>query len=369
MPKILLATPNEFYYSETFVRDHIAGLHPSVVLFGGWKPFKNNEGVNIFRRPFNYNLIRAGIKRLIPKYYASLYDRSLANYLKNEKIEFVLTEYGVTAANMLEACKKSKIPLTCIFHGFDAYEYATIEEYEKPYLSLFDYCNQIICVSNDMKAELASLGCDQNKIHVIPCGVDIHKFERETTYKPGNRLLFVGRFTPKKDPLGLIKSFETVLKNYPEATLSMVGEGELWAQCKDYIVSRQLNSIKLLGRKSPDEIKALYEASSIYVQHSVRVKSSGDSEGTPVSILEAAAMELPIVSTQHAGIKQAVVSNKTGYLSNEGDYNDFSAKICQLIANPELQTSFGREGRKHIVGNYNQKNLILEISKVIDLCL
>ena len=104
--------------------------------------------------------------------------------------------------------------------------------------------------------------------------------------------------------------------------------------------------------------------SKIFVQHSLRT-ASGDSEGTPNTILEASATGLPIVSTKHAGIREAVVDGQTGYLVEEGEYEMMAQKIIDLLGNPELVASMGAAARKHMEQHYEMSFRIQSLKNIL----
>ena len=101
-----------------------------------------------------------------------------------------------------------------------------------------------------------------------------------------------------------------------------------------------------------------------FVQHSVTAKD-GDMEGTPNTILEASAMGLPIISTKHAGIKEAVIHEKTGFLVDEHDYLKMSEFMMLLVQNPELAGKLGKNPRIHMEKNYSMDYRIKVLKDLI----
>jgi glycosyltransferase involved in cell wall biosynthesis len=89
-----------------------------------------------------------------------------------------------------------------------------------------------------------------------------------------------------------------------------------------------------------------------FVQHSKRAED-GDSEGTPVAVLEASSCGLPVVSTKHAGIVDAVVNGVGGFLVEEGDVDKMADHLLRLVRDSELAARMGSAGRRHIEANYS----------------
>jgi glycosyltransferase involved in cell wall biosynthesis len=355
--------PNQNNYSETFIYNHKKFLNPSHTLTGGWRGYLDKNGKSIFNFKGS-EFIRVFLKRIFPFLYNPFYTYFLSNYLKREKIDIVLAEYGVTGTYVCEACKKSGTPLIVHFHGFDAFEVKTLEKFD--YKKMFDYAQSIIAVSTDMFEQLIKLGANRNKVHLIPYGVLTNQFKQTIPSKNSNIVIAVGRFTLKKAPQLSIQAFKLVLEKIPNVKLQMIGKGELFDECN--LLIKQLGiekSIELLGIKTPDEISEYLSKAKIFIQHSMFNPINNDSEGTPNSILEASSTGLPIVSTKHGGIKDAVSHSYSGFLVEEGDYKTMAEYICQLLEDDQLADSMGKNGREKMIADYEMENQIGKLKKLL----
>ena len=94
----------------------------------------------------------------------------------------------------------------------------------------------------------------------------------------------------------------------------------------------------------------------IYILNSV-TSTDGDQEGIPVSLIEAQAMKLPVISSFHAGIPELVEHNKTGLLSEEKDVKQLKENINRLVKYPELRKQFSENARKKIEREFNIETL------------
>ena len=101
------------------------------------------------------------------------------------------------------------------------------------------------------------------------------------------------------------------------------------------------------------------------VQHSITA-ADGDSEGTPVSILEAGAAGLPVVSTRHAGIPDVVVEGKTGLLVDEDRTDEMAQHILALAENPGFADELGRNAAIHIRRTYTMSHSIRRLAQVLE---
>ena len=89
-----------------------------------------------------------------------------------------------------------------------------------------------------------------------------------------------------------------------------------------------------------------------YVQHSI-VSENGDCEGAPVSIIEASAAGLPVISTRHAGIPDVIIDQHTGLLVDEMDIEGFAINMEKLLIDWNLASLLGKNGKENIKKNFS----------------
>ncbi|WP_181276801.1 glycosyltransferase [Arcticibacter pallidicorallinus] len=336
------------------------------ILYGGVFPLYKEDGS--FLIPTFWGIASYLFqKRALKKRDIPVRTKALVSYLRKEKVDVVLAEYGTTGAMVAEACKLADVPLVIHFHGADAHHHSTINEYQDWYRRAFQYASTIIGVSNDMINSLQRLGAPREKLVLNPYGINTERFApaHENTNR-SNSFLFVGRFVSKKSPQTTIKAFYEVLKRSPEARLIMAGGGPLLEESKTLTQELGIaDKVNFPGVLPSDEISQLLKQSCCFVQHSV-TPPDGDMEGTPNTILEAAAAALPVVSTRHAGIKEAVIEGKTGYLVDEYDTTGMAEKMVAILSSPEQAAEMGREGRKHIMQNYTLSDRIARLNAILE---
>ncbi|RIV68748.1 glycosyltransferase [Flagellimonas aequoris] len=363
--RICITRSEKHAYSETFIRDQIAGfskLAEVFTVYGGRYPEREESGKLLSPKPFW--VAHKAVKLLVGRNnFFSNY--GMKKFLKKNQINVVLANYGMCAAHMVPVCKALDIPLLVIFHGHDATDQKLLGKYRGKYQKLFGYAASIIVVSNDMAAKLTELGAPAEKIQVVPCGVDTDKFKPTEQPAQEQKFLAVGRFAAKKGPLYTIDAFSKVYQKFPDATLTMVGKKTgLFDECEAKVAELGLeNAVTFTGILDQSQIAELMGEALAFVQHSITAPN-GDMEGTPVSIMEAGASGLPIVSTEHGGIKDAVVHGRTGFLVKETDADAMANFMMQLCEDPIQAKAMGLEGREHIQKNYLQKE---QIKKLYDL--
>jgi colanic acid/amylovoran biosynthesis glycosyltransferase len=347
--KTAIISTNRSKYSETFIQAHIRLLQNVVVYSDGYFPT-------------SFSLDRGETWENLS---SSNSEKALIQSWKDNDVKVVLAEYGLAGAEVMNACEKANIPLIVHFHGFDAYRKDVLESYDARYKELFQVAVKIIVVSKDMHRQLLSLGCPEEKLEQITYGVDLELFSPPSSSEKRHGFIACGRFVLKKAPLITIQAFSKVVEVHPNAKLTFIGDGELLKAA--IALTNELKlvaNIDFKGVLNSSEVARELKNHAIFIQHSIKTEQN-DSEGTPLSILEAAATGLAIVATNHAGIPDVIVDGESGYLVDEGDVARMAEKMVLLYSNPQLRNEFGMKAQKIIVCNYRQEDNI----KRLENCL
>lgn len=362
---LCIIKPNKSAFSETFVQAHIDRLAGNKkVLYGGAFPVYDHENKLLIRSKIGLlsYLIQ---KRFFKRKNIKVRTLALRDYFIDQKIDVVFAEYGMVGASVTEACRLANLPLIIHFHGADVYHRQTVADYHDLYQKAFKYGSAFIAVSADMAKDLIEMGAPADKVYTASCGIDTNAFPLLDILGSGRDFLFVGRFVEKKSPQSLVKAFKIVTGKYPDARLWMVGIGPLFEDTKKLISQLQLNdNVTLTGVLKSQEIRELMKRMRAFVQHSVTA-ANGDKEGTPVTVLEASSSGLPVVSTRHSGIKEAVIDEETGFLTDEYDVKGTAQNMIKLAASPALAVNLGKAGRDHMVKNYDINKRIALLDSLI----
>ncbi|AVR43844.1 hypothetical protein C7S20_00345 [Christiangramia fulva] len=362
---IALCSPNKNAYSETFIQAHKRLLKGTIFYYyDGELPSKLENGLVINSRK----------KRLLDLFKGhlnlnrfSLPEQALLTSFKKNKIDVVLAEYGTTAMKLLPVCEELELPIIVHFHGFDASRTDLLLQNDH-YKKLFDYAKFIVIVSKKMETDLLNMGCPSQKLIYNVYGPGEEFFEVQPQFsKP--QFIFAGRFVDKKAPHYLILSFLEVVKSFPDAILIMAGDGVLKESCENLVEYYELEkNIIFPGVVDASMLRKYFIESLAYVQHSVTAKD-GDSEGTPVVILEAGAAGLPVISTRHAGIPDVVIDEETGYLVEEEDIRGMSERMLKLLRNPGRAKILGKNARERISSNFRLERHINKLNSLVNKSL
>lgn len=270
-------------------------------------------------------------------------------------------QFGLSGSLALPLARSLKVPLIVHFRGADATvkdEYARRASinhwvYFQRREALKRESRLFITVSKFIKEKLLEQGFPAHKIMVHYHGVDTEIFKADATVPREPVVLFVGRLTEKKGCEYLIQAMAMVQAKMPEVELVLIGDGPL-RQSLEAMATKMLTKYKFLGVQPRAVVQSWMNRSRILAAPSVTA-SQGDSEGLPNVVVEAQAMNLPVVSTVHAGIPEAVVHGETGFLAPERDYKQLGEDMLCLLQNNELWQRFSVSGRDRVQKFFNRR--------------
>jgi glycosyltransferase involved in cell wall biosynthesis len=169
----------------------------------------------------------------------------------------------------------------------------------------------------------------------------------------------------KKGPLFTIEAFASIALKYPSARLDMVGDGPLRDQCQALIANRGLQNRAILhGEQDSDFVAALLQNACIFVQHSI-TSSDGDVESFGVSLVEAMAASVPVVTTKHNGFVDTVADGVTGILVEERDVSGMADAIERLLGNPSLGAAMGAAGRARVLERFTMESTADQLRSIM----
>lgn len=230
------------------------------------------------------------------------------------------------------------------------------------------FYDRVICVSEDLRDECIRCGVSERRCALIENAIDVRQFRRETsTSGAKERLGFdpsciligaVGRLSAEKGYDLLIKALAQILARGADVQLVIVGEGDERPRLEALISELQLHDrVQLVGYRA-DTID-LYQAMDISVLSSLR-------EGLPNVVLEAMAMEVPLVATRIAGIPRIIQHEKNGLLVSAGCVDELASALYQLVESSDLRTRLAGSARATIEQRYGFDVRMKKVAAVYD---
>ncbi|WP_127506045.1 glycosyltransferase [Actinoplanes solisilvae] len=249
------------------------------------------------------------------------------------------------------AAARAGAPLVVTLHGHDVTRQPASTgpkgvRYRRNLRTVFRRAHLLIAVSSVIRERAISWGADPAKVRVHYTGVPLPATLPAMPKRYD--VAFVGRFVEKKGADDLVAALASLGR---PASAVFIGDGPHLAEMRGY--ARSLNvDATFLGAQPADEVYRILGESRVLAAPS-RTAADGDSEGLPTTIVEAMAMGLPVVSTVHSGIPEAVDDGVTGLLGPEGDRDALAANLRKLLDDPDLRTSMGAAARARAEANFD----------------
>ena len=212
----------------------------------------------------------------------------------------------------------------------------------------------VVCISDYARSQaMALLGPEHwPKLHVVRCGGR----RRELRTLSGFRVLNVGRLAPVKGQLLLVEAVAALNAAGVATTLAIVGEGPMRRRLEEAAV--EVPGVELLGAVGQDDIQRLYRQADAFCLPSF-------AEGVPVVLMEAMALELPVVATRVAGVSELVEEGVSGFLVRPGRVEPLTGALADLAADATLRRRMGQAGRDRVKNGYDVYQNARELRDVL----
>jgi colanic acid/amylovoran biosynthesis glycosyltransferase len=221
----------------------------------------------------------------------------------------------------------------------------------------------VICVSDFGRSQLMALVDERHwpKIHVISCGIDVREFAPQGWKRsPGQhlRVLSVGRLVASKGHAVLLDALAQLLEAGVSASLDVIGDGPrrqaLETRARALGVAEH---VTFHGRVGQDDIRRHYAAADVFCLPSF-------AEGVPVVLMEAMAMELPVVASGVMGIPELVEDRRSGLLVPPGRADALVESLAALATSVDLRLELGCGGRARIESAFSLERSALALREV-----
>jgi glycosyltransferase involved in cell wall biosynthesis len=194
------------------------------------------------------------------------------------------------------------------------------------------------------------------KLHCFYHGLELED------YQPQLRVLSevpvitsVGQLKEKKGFSYLIEACQILKEKGYSFHCQIIGEGPLRSKLEQQIRNLSLESHVMLNGALPHErVIEQMKSSTMFVLPCV-MGSDGDRDGIPNVILEAMAMQLPVISTNHSGIPEVVIDEVNGLLVPAGDATFLAQAMVRLLDQPELRRQMGKRGRQLVTEKFDAR--------------
>lgn len=225
---------------------------------------------------------------------------------------------------------------------------------------LSHWTGRVVAVSESVSTFLGeTVKVDSTRLRLVPNGVDVERFRERTKGLEKRKELgiteqrtligIVARLVPVKRHEVLFRAFKRVEQVYPNTTLLVVGDGPLRTSLISLAHELGIRSVMFLGNRR--DIPELLECMDVFTLCS-------ESEGYPITLLEAMAAGKAVVATSVGGCKEIIRDGINGILVPAGDSEAFADALEKMLSSKELRLRLGSNARKEALQSYNLQSAV-----------
>ncbi len=217
--------------------------------------------------------------------------------------------------------------------------------------------------NRDRLAEIGR-GMFADRLLVNYHGLDFTRFQRRTRKPLDNAvILSVGQLWERKGLIYLVRACGMLKQQGLGFCCRIIGEGPERPVLEAEIRALGLeDDVELTGALPQEAVLEQYDKATIFALPAVQA-ASGDQDGIPNVLLEAMAMELPVVSTNRAAIAEVVAAGENGLLVPPGDFHELAGALGRLLANRPYADRLGRAGRRTVLEMFDARKNIQLLAK------
>lgn len=289
----------------------------------------------------------------------------LDRVLAAQRPDLVHAHFGGDGWLASGAAARLGVPLVVTVHGHDVTRQPESPgvrgiRYRQNLRTVFRRAALVVAVSEVIRERAIACGADPDRVRVHYTGVPV-PVSPPVVPKRWD-VAFVGRFVPKKGVDDLLTALASIHSPRPRALF--IGDGPLEPSMRARAEQLGLDAT-FLGSHPPLVVQRHLAESRMLVAPS-KIAPDGDTEGLPTTILEAAALGLPVVATRHSGIPEAVVDGETGLLCAEGDPAGLAAAIGRLLGDAALRRRMGALGHRRVTDRFDLKEQTRRLEGLYD---
>jgi len=260
-------------------------------------------------------------------------------------------------------------PIVMFIHGWDEAFLARMQNSRAAGYLFRKLLNRATCIivrANRFKEALLAFGIEAQKIHVTTTMFDPALFEgiRRERQNPGPRLLFLSRLVKEKGAQELLEAFLILQASQPDLTLTIAGDGPEYHNLDRWVKEHRLGHRIVLTGYLRGEAKA-----HALIDADIFVFPSYYGDGCPVSLLEAMAAGLAVVTTPVGGIPDFFVDGKNGSLLDAVSPASIADGILKLLRDKHLLGIIRENNRLTAWKNYDAATITVGIEEIYQCAL
>lgn len=295
--------------------------------------------------------------------------RRLRKAMESDRPDVVVAHTPVpySAEMAARAATRERIPFVVVYHGGRLQASSAwlrpLAALDRVTLERAMVSRAATCIAVSPYVRDHALARRKSSVTLVPPGVDARLFSPDGDGAKGHGILMVAPLSRAYRWKGtdvLWQAFEHVRRDIPDATLTLVGEGDRAAEFR-LRAERSKGTVRVRGRLSPRELAREYRRSAVTV-----LPSTSDAEAFGMVLAEANACGRPVVGSRIGGIPDFVEDGKNGLLAKPGDARHLARCIEEILGQPQMARRMGAAGRGKVLREHDWDDLARRTELVLE---
>lgn len=363
--KVLVFRAELLPYSETFIQAQVQSYSRWKPVLVGARPIDGGLSLEGIETRYLSHRPRTFIGKLCLKLARALRlpPAGSVSLLRRESASIVHVHFATDAVEFWPIISRLALPVIVTLHGFDISIYPewwirersdhSGRKYPSRLIELSkNPCIHFVAVSESIRDRAIEFGIPADRIIVRYMGINLSEFHPSgrPASQRARRILYVGRLVEKKGGIHLIRAVAEVMQAVPDVELVMIGDGPLMNQYRELV--RELNlPVRFLGSLTSAKVRDQMALARVFCLPSVRARN-GDAEGLPISILEAQACGVPVITSALGGATEGILDGITGFAFPEGDVRTLGALLIKLLQDSTQVDALANAGPRFVAEKF-----------------
>jgi glycosyltransferase involved in cell wall biosynthesis len=263
-----------------------------------------------------------------------------------------------TAAFANDVRRSGRFTWSVTIHGW--HEFVT--EDTSRLADKLDAADGVVCISSFTRSQLMRIGPASAwpKIDIVRCGLDLDDFAFRGRRPPSTAptVVITARLSPEKGHLVLIQAVGRLRAAGTDVRVRCIGSGPFEADLREAAAAAGVTDlVEFVGALAPSAVAAALRDADVFCLPSF-------AEGLPVSIMEAMAVGVPVVTTYISGIPELVVNDRTGWVVPAGDADALAAAVAAALTSPDRDLIV-RQAREAVAAAHDIRRNVVELEAAL----
>jgi glycosyltransferase involved in cell wall biosynthesis len=264
---------------------------------------------------------------------------------------------------LVKMAKARGCKVLVFIHGWDeGCEAVLREKYMRIFQRVYFQADAFVVLASEFREKLLAMACDKPIfIETTTLGDEIFTRNDTKPRLPADapfNILYLSRIEREKGVYEALDAFHIVKAKHPHVTMTVAGDGAELSRARQYVTKERIQDITFTGYITGEEKQRTFSEAQVYLF------PTWYGEGMPISVLEAMAYGLPVITRPVGGLKDFFNDGKMGFITESRDPHRFVELLEAVMLNPDLWSSISAFNRRYAEEHFSAGKVAARIKRI-----